>query len=105
MMPHPMTETSLDQRALAREDRAHLNTTYAIEGLLSFAANLLFVGIFFYTTQVFQWGLVRNFLLAAAQGAVYVVASLASEKLAKTLGARRLLIFAQVGLAIVSAVG
>jgi MFS family permease len=76
-----------------------------IEGLLSFAANLLFIGIFFSTTQVFHWGLVRNFMLAAAQGAVYVVASLASEKLAKGLGRRRLLIFAQGSLAVVSLVG
>ena len=104
-MPHPMTETSLDQRALAREDRAHLNTTYAIEGLLSFAANLLFVGIFFYTTKVFGWDLLRNFLLAAAQGAVYIAASLTSQKLAAILGGRRLLLFANVALAAVSLVG
>jgi MFS family permease len=108
MMPHPMPDhLTLNDTpgATALSARAHLRTTYVIEGLLSFAANLLFVGIFFYTTQVFHWGLVRNFMLAATQGAVYVVASLASEKLAKALGARRLLMVAQAGLAVVSLVG
>jgi MFS family permease len=108
MMPDPMLDRLTVNDTLAAPGisaRAHLRTTYVIEGLLSFAANLLFVGIFFYTTQVFHWGLVRNFMLAAGQGAVYVVASLASEKLSKALGPRRLLIVAQAGLAVVSLVG
>ncbi|MDB5322875.1 MAG: Major Facilitator Superfamily protein [Phycisphaerales bacterium] len=83
----------------------NLRITLLIEGVLSFAANLLFIGIFFYTKQVFGWGLMRNFLLASAQGAVYVLASLASQKVAKRVGDRRLLIFSNLALAGVSAVG
>src|SRR5689334_3065697 len=107
MMPGPMLDRPpLDYPSTpVLSARANLRTTYVIEGLLSFAANLLFIGIFFYTAQVFHWGLVRNFMLAAAQGAVYVVASLASEKLAKALGRRRLLLFAQASLAILSLIG
>jgi MFS family permease len=109
MMPDPMLDRMPVNDALdaapAISARTHLRTTFVIEGLLSFAANLLFIGIFFYTTQVFHWGLVRNFMLATGQGAVYVVASLASGKLSKALGARRLLIVAQAGLAVVSLVG
>lgn len=83
----------------------HLRITLLIEGALSFAANLLFIGIFFYTKEVFGWGLMRNFMLASGQGAVYVMASLASQKLAKGVGDRRLLIGSNVALAVVSLVG
>jgi MFS family permease len=82
-----------------------LRVTFLIEGALSFAANLLFIGIFFYTKTVFHWTLVQNFLLASAQGAVYILASLASQKLAKRLGDRGLLIFSNVALAGVSLLG
>jgi hypothetical protein len=84
---------------------AGLHLTYLIEGILSFAANLLFIGIFFYTKTVFHWTLVQNFLLAAGQGAVYIVASLASQGLAKRLSDRGLLIFSNVALAAVSLLG
>ena len=88
----------LNYAAAALSEKRRLNTTFFIEGILSFASNLLFLGVFFYTAEVFHWGLVRNFLLAAAQGAVYIVASLASQKVARLLGDRRLLIRANVAL-------
>src|SRR3954465_14370500 len=83
-------------------DRADLRITYVIEGTLSFAANLIFIGIFYYTAKVFGWSLVHNFCLAAAQGAAYVVAALLSQRLAKALGGRRLMIAANIALAAVS---
>jgi hypothetical protein len=49
---------------------------YAIEALASTGGTLLTIGVFFYTTHRFRWGLRENFLLAAAQGAVYVVGAL-----------------------------
>jgi hypothetical protein len=82
-----------------------LHLTYLIEGILSFAANLLFIGIFFYTKTVFHWTLLQNFLLAAGQGAVYIAASLSSQGLAKRLSDRGLLIFSNSALAAVSLVG
>jgi MFS family permease len=102
-MPEPLPLQYATPRS--GKARTRLHTTYLIEAILSFAGNLLFIGVFFYTTRVFGWGLVRNFLLAAAQGAVYVLASLASQKLAKVLGDRRLLILANLALAGVSLVG
>ena len=82
-----MSQTvGLNYAPTALSEKGRLNTTFVIEGILSFASNLLFIGVFFYTAEVFHWGLVRNFLLAAAQGAVYIVASLASQKVARVLG-------------------
>jgi hypothetical protein len=82
-----------------------LHLTYLIEGTLSFAANLLFIGIFFYTKTVFHWTLVQNFLLAAGQGAVYIAASLASHGMSRRLSDRGLLIFSNTALAAVSLLG
>ena len=53
---------------------------------------MLTVGIFFFTERYFRWGLAENFLLAAGQGAVYVVGSLAANKWAGRFGRRRGLI-------------
>src|SRR5207253_1083885 len=78
--------TSINDQSASDEDRARLRTTYIVEGALSFAANLLFIGIFFYTAKVFGWGLVRNFLLAAAQGFVYMVACLLAGRASRALG-------------------
>src|SRR5690242_7367562 len=113
MIPRPMTDRTVpaDPAAakagspLSLDPAAQLPTTYLLEGILSFAANLLFIGVFFYTKNVFHWDLVRNFLLAAGQGAVYVVASLSSQGLAKVLGPRRLLISCNLALAAVALLG
>jgi MFS family permease len=86
-------------------DRTRLLTTYVVDGLLSFAGNLLFIGIFFYTANVFKWELRRNFMLAAAQGVVYVIGALLAQKIAKWMGNRRLLIVSNVALAALCVVG
>lgn len=85
--------------------RAHLATTFFIEAILSFACSFLFIGIFFYTARVFQWDLTRNFLLASAQGAVYVVSALASQKIVRVMGGRRLMIVSHIILAGISLAG
>ncbi|MEZ0264223.1 MAG: MFS transporter [Phycisphaerae bacterium] len=82
--------------------RYPLRAVLVTEGMLSFAANLLFVGIFFYTTSVFGWGIVPNFLLATGQGLVYVVAALATQKLSRALGRRTLLVGSNLALTAVS---
>ena len=66
--------------------------TYAAESLSSVSTTLLTIGIFFFTEHYFQWGLRENLLLAAGQGAAYVVGSLASQHLAGRFGRRRGLI-------------
>ena len=65
---------------------------YACESLSSVGAVMLTVGIFFFTERYFRWGLAQNFLLAAAQGAVYVAGSLAANRVAARFGRRRGLI-------------
>jgi len=62
---------------------------YACESLSSVGTSLLSVGIFFYTTHYFAWGMKQNLLLAAAQGAVYVIGSLVAARLADRFGQRR----------------
>lgn len=81
----------------------HLLTTYLIEGILSFATSLIFIGIFFYTTNVFGWGLIGNFSLATAQGVIYIAASLMTGRISRALGPRRLLFVSNAALAAVSA--
>jgi hypothetical protein len=100
-----MTAATIHPHAVSHEDRTRLRTTYVVEGLLSFAANLLFIGIFFYTAKVFKWGLVRNFSLAAAQGAVYAIACLSAEPVSRALGKRRVLILTNVAMALLGVVG
>src|SRR5688572_27542219 len=64
---------------------------YVAEGLSSVGGNLMQVGIFFYTTRRFGWGLRENFTLAAAQGLVYVVGALVAHGLTARFGPRKLL--------------
>jgi MFS family permease len=65
---------------------------YCAEGLTSFSATWLSIGIVFLTAKLFDWGTRENLLLAAVQGAVYVGGSLASAWVAQRLGRRKLLI-------------
>src|SRR5688572_12503140 len=91
-------ESRLESDATARR----LKVFYTIEGIASFAACLLMVGIFFFTTAKFGWGLRENFLLAAVQGAVYVCGALMAGKLAERVGRRTLLTALYVGMASVA---
>jgi hypothetical protein len=82
--------------------RAGHNIVYVVEGLASVAANLLLMGIFFYTQRQFGWGLSSNLMLASGQGAFYVVGALAAGRAAERLGRRRLLLLLQAALASVA---
>ena len=64
---------------------------YGVESLASIAGTLLIVGIYFFTREVYQWSIVQNFLLAAAQGVVYAVGALAAEPLTRKWGRRKAL--------------
>src|SRR2546421_12993393 len=69
-----------------------LATWYVVEFITSIGTTLLSLGIFFYMKQEFGWGMKRNFLLAAGQGAVYAVGALCANPLQARLGRERLLI-------------
>ena len=76
---------------------------YVVEGLASIAANLLSVGIFFYTASRFGWSAQQNLTLAAAQGVVYVVAAMLAGRVNHAIGHRAALYVAYVGMTILSA--
>ena len=61
------------------------------EGLASAGGNLLVAGIYFYTKNVFHWTLGQNFLLASAQGVVYIAGALSANAISRRIGAYRAL--------------
>jgi MFS family permease len=84
-----------DSAALSYEIRSTarpLWPAFVAESLSSIGTTLLSVGIFFYTEHYFGWGLKQNFLLAAGQGAAYVIGSLNAHRVATMFGRRRGLI-------------
>jgi MFS family permease len=76
---------------------------YGVESLASVAGTMLIVGIYFFTKEVYRWTIVQNFLLAAAQGAVYAAGALAAEPLTRRWGRNRSLVVLYLLLAIVAA--
>jgi MFS family permease len=75
---------------------------YAAEGLTSLGTSVLMLGIFFYTEHHFGWGLRENFLLAAAQGFVYVFAALLTNRICAAIGRRRTLVIVYAASALVA---
>ncbi len=57
-----------------------------VEFLASVAGTFMAVGLPFYTTHIFHWGLRGNSLMAVMQGAVYTVASLNANKVQSKAG-------------------
>lgn len=53
---------------------------------------LLVVGIFFFTEHRFGWSTRGNFMLAAAQGTLYVLGALLADRLTRCFGRARLLV-------------
>lgn len=65
---------------------------YFVEAMASIGGTLLSIGIFFFMKDRFGWQSPQNFLLAAAQGVVYVPAALSAGWIAHRLNPRRALI-------------
>ncbi len=78
---------------------------YLVEAMASAGTNLLIIGIFFYTAQRYGWNLGQNFLLAAGQGAVYVIGALLADRLASRLPRRVVLGTTYLAMALVAAAG
>lgn len=64
---------------------------YGIEAMATIGGTLMSVGIFFYMNYRFAWRMPQNFLLAAAQGVVYVPGALLAGRVAGRFGRRRTL--------------
>ena len=68
---------------------------YLIEALLGLSANLILIGLFFYTSQQFGWAIYRNLLLVAGEGVFYVFGALSAGPISRKVGRRRLLVILQ----------
>ncbi|WP_428940247.1 hypothetical protein [Fontivita pretiosa] len=67
-------------------DGARLARVYVIEALAAVAANLLTLGIFFFTSVRFGWSLWQNLMLSAAMGALYTLSALSAHPLTQRFG-------------------
>ncbi len=73
---------------------------YAVEALAAHAANLMTIGVFFYTAYVFGWGAGRNLLLAASLGTVFTLGALSAQRATARLGLRTTLMLALSAMAL-----
>jgi MFS family permease len=72
---------------------------YSAHFLASIGSNFLLPAFFFYAKQVFGWGTRRSLLLAAAEGAFYIVGALMAHTLARLAGRRKALVGIQLAAA------
>ncbi len=70
---------------------AGVANVYLVQVLVCGPANLILIGLFFYNTQQFGWGIYSNLLLAAGNGVVYVIGALCAGPLSGRRGRRHLL--------------
>jgi len=77
-----------------------LPVLFFVEAVISFGSSLLTVGIYFYTSERFGWGLRENFMLAASQGLIYILGALLANRGAKLWGRRPFLIATYLVLAL-----
>jgi hypothetical protein len=78
---------------------------YVIEALGSVGGTLMSIGIPFLTKERLHWGPGRNFALAGAQGAVYVVGAMFASRLAARVRPRAALVGVYVALAALAGIG
>jgi len=62
-----------------------------LAAIASSGTSLMITGIYFYMANQYRWGLKQNFLLAAGQGAVYIVGALNSHRITQRLRPRNAL--------------
>jgi Na+/melibiose symporter-like transporter len=76
-----------------------------VEFVSSAAANFLQTGIFFYTRHRFHWTLRANFLLAATQGAFYVIGAMNANRLTRLWTRRQALARTYAVMAVIGLIG
>lgn len=99
-----LTVTQLNHHAVSAASR-RLVWLYLVEALIGTGSAFLTIGIFFFTENRFGWGVQRNFMLAAGQGAVYIVGALLADQFTRRWGQRRVLMTLYVVLALIAGVG
>jgi hypothetical protein len=78
---------------------------YAVEAVSGLATTMLIISIFFYTEKRFGWSMRQNLVLAAVEGFVYVIGSLAANFLSSRFGRRSSLLALYALLAAIAAIG
>jgi MFS family permease len=77
---------------------------YLIESMATIGGTLMSIGIFFYMKYRFGWRMPQSFMLAAAQGLVYIPGALGAGPIAARLGQRRTLAAAYAVLALLTGI-
>jgi MFS family permease len=101
ILPHETNHTSpsvivtLSYASSRRSIYRPVRHFYIAESLAGHAANLLLVGVFFYTQKMFGWGIEKNLLLACGQGAFYMTGALSAGKISGKFGRRNMLLCLQ----------
>ncbi len=78
--------------ALILSVRHRLIPLYAAESANSIAGTLLTIGLPFYTSHRFGWGVRENFAIAASQGLLYIFGALMAQKISARWGRTRSLL-------------
>ena len=86
-------------------DPARRRMLYGVEAVTGLASTMLIISIYFYTEKRFGWKMRQNLLLAAAEGLVYVVGSLAASFISTRFGRRNSLLVVYAILATIAAIG
>ena len=80
---------------------------YFVEGLTGAGTNLLVTAIYFYTVSRFHWGLKQNFLLATAQGVLYIIGAMSADRFTRAFDRTLVLawVYAAMALLPIAAMG
>jgi len=78
---------------------------YGVEAVTGLASTMLIISIYFYTEKRFGWRMRQNLFLAAAEGLIYIVGSLAASFISTRFGRRNSLLVFYAILAAIAAVG
>src|SRR3954467_14299231 len=78
---------------------------YGVEAVTGLASTMLIISIYFYTEKTFHWSMRQNLVLAAVEGLVYVVGSLAASALSTRFGRRNSLLVIYAVLGAIAAIG
>ena len=71
---------------MALRNRSRLISLYTAEAVNSISCTLLTVGLPFYTSHRFGWGVRENFAVAACQGTLYVFGALSAKRISRRWG-------------------
>ena len=85
-------EALRDSAPATRPARRGILVFYVVEGITSHSVALMLASIYFYTTSRFGWDSMRNYMLAAALGVVYVGGAMSAHAVALRLGRRQTLV-------------